>query len=47
MNIKPDKVLFVDDYHGNIERAKQKGLHALLYEERLNFLDDLATAAVV
>jgi putative hydrolase of the HAD superfamily len=56
MNIKPDKVLFVDDYHGNIERAKQKGLHALLYEDRLNFLHDLArfcpfirqrTAAVV
>lgn len=42
MNVAAYQVLFVDDYHGNIERAKKQGLHALLYQERETFLRELA-----
>lgn len=42
MDVEPGKALFVDDNHGNIERAKQKGLHAILYENCGSFHKELA-----
>lgn len=42
MDIKPKQALFVDDDRGNIERAKQSGLHTILYQDREGFQNDLA-----
>jgi putative hydrolase of the HAD superfamily len=42
MNVKAHQVLFVDDYAGNVEKAKGRGLHALHYEDRERFQGDLA-----
>ena len=34
----PDRVLFVDDHPGNVERAEERGLRTILYTDRENFL---------
>ena len=34
--------LFVDDHEGNIQRAKQRGLHTILYSDPESFRSDLA-----
>ncbi len=36
------RVLFVDDHHGNVERARERGLRAVLYLNRDRFLRDLS-----
>jgi putative hydrolase of the HAD superfamily len=42
MGIRAREVLFVDDYPGNIERAKGCGLHAVLYEDQKGISRELA-----
>ena len=42
LKIQASQALFVDDHEGNIERAKQKGLHTILYSDRESFRSDLA-----
>ena len=37
----PDKMLFIDDKKGHCERARQKGMHALHFQDRERFLHDL------
>lgn len=41
MGTIPERALFVDDDRGNIERAGQKGLHAIHYQNRQAFEHDL------
>ncbi|MBW1679392.1 MAG: HAD family phosphatase [Deltaproteobacteria bacterium] len=41
MNIKPDQALFVDDNQGNIQRANEKGLHTIHYQNRKDFEREL------
>ncbi|MCJ7593871.1 MAG: HAD family phosphatase [Desulfobacterales bacterium] len=41
MDTEAGKVLFVDDYHGNIERAKDRGLQGILYKTPEAFFDEL------
>jgi putative hydrolase of the HAD superfamily len=33
----PDRILFIDDDQGNVERARQKGWRAILYTDRESF----------
>lgn len=42
LNLPAEKILFVDDYEGNIDRARAKGFRALLYIDREGFLQGLA-----
>ena len=42
LRIQASHALFVDDHEGNIERAKQRGLHTILYSDRESFRTDLA-----
>lgn len=37
----PDRILFVDDHVGNVERAAKQGLKSLLYQGRKPFLHEL------
>ena len=41
IGVEAGRVLFVDDHHGNIERAKARGLHGILYEGREAFFEAL------
>lgn len=41
MGVGAERVLFVDDHPGNVERARDKGLHALLYSDRESFMEEL------
>jgi FMN phosphatase YigB (HAD superfamily) len=38
---EPDRILFIDDDAGNVERAKQKGWQGMLYVDRESFEKDL------
>lgn len=38
---KPEEVLFIDDHSPHLERAAAKGLHTILYANRMRFLSDL------
>jgi len=41
LGLPPNKILFVDDYHGHIERAKKKGFYTHLFVDKEGFLSDL------
>jgi FMN phosphatase YigB (HAD superfamily) len=41
MGIRPDETLFIDDTLGHVERARSKGLHAICYTGRQQFLDEM------
>ncbi len=41
MGVEAGKVLFVDDHPGNIERAREKGIHTILYENADGFMEEL------
>lgn len=41
MGVEADSVLFVDDRPGNVERAREKGMHTLLYTDRETFMEQL------
>lgn len=41
MGVEPGKALFVDDNHGNVERAELSGLHAIWYQDRQRFFKEL------
>jgi FMN phosphatase YigB (HAD superfamily) len=43
MRVEAKSVLFVDDHAGNVERAREKGMHTILYMDREIFLDQLNT----
>jgi FMN phosphatase YigB (HAD superfamily) len=43
LNVLPQDVLFIDDDSGNCERAKQKGLNAIHYIGREDFLNRMAS----
>jgi FMN phosphatase YigB (HAD superfamily) len=38
LRVKPEKVLFVDDNGGHIERANRQGWHTILYVDRKHFI---------
>ena len=38
---KPDRIVFIDDDAGNVERAKQKGWQGMLYVDRDSFEKDI------
>ena len=40
-SVNPDKILFIDDHPGNIERACQAGLKTILYKDRAGFMDEI------
>lgn len=42
MHAAPDRALFIDDNEGHIGRARQRGLHAVLYRDREDFKLQLA-----
>jgi putative hydrolase of the HAD superfamily len=37
-----DKILFIDDHPGNVERAGQAGLKTILYMDRAGFMDEMS-----
>ena len=41
MGLNPEEILFVDDYHGHIERAEKKGFKTHLFIDKDSFLNDL------
>ena len=42
MGLREEQALFVDDHHSHIERAGQRGLHTILYQDRPSFMRALA-----
>jgi FMN phosphatase YigB (HAD superfamily) len=41
VNARPDRILFIDDDPGHVDRARQKGWKAMLYVERVGFQKEL------
>ena len=41
LNLKPEEILFIDDYNGHVERAKKKGFNTHLFVDKERFLNDL------
>jgi putative hydrolase of the HAD superfamily len=41
LKTEPDRVLFIDDDIGNVDRAKQKGWKGIQYVDRDGFIKDL------
>ncbi|MGD9160578.1 MAG: HAD family phosphatase [Desulfobacteraceae bacterium] len=41
LGLNPGEIMFVDDYHGHIERAKKKGFKTHLFVEKESFFNDL------
>ena len=41
VNVEPDRILFIDDDPGHVNRARQKGWKAMLYIERAGFQQEL------
>jgi FMN phosphatase YigB (HAD superfamily) len=41
MGVDAEHVLFVDDHPGNVEKARDKGMHAVLYTGRESFMEQL------
>jgi len=42
MDLQAEQALFVDDHHSHIEKAGQRGLHTILYQDRPSFMRALA-----
>jgi putative hydrolase of the HAD superfamily len=40
--VEAGRVLFIDDNEGHVERARSRGLHAILYTTRERFMKDFA-----
>jgi putative hydrolase of the HAD superfamily len=41
LEARPSSVLFIDDHHPNIERARDAGLAAIHYRDRASFMEEL------
>lgn len=41
VNAEADRILFVDDFSGNCERARSKGINTILYTDGERFLNEL------
>lgn len=41
LGLNPGEILFVDDYHGHIERAQNKGFRTYLFVDKDSFLNNL------
>ena len=41
MGVEAERVLFVDDHPGNVEKAREKGMHTILYRDRESFMEQL------
>jgi putative hydrolase of the HAD superfamily len=41
MGLRPDETLFIDDTIGHVERARSRGLHAICYTGKQQFLDEM------
>jgi FMN phosphatase YigB (HAD superfamily) len=41
LKLKPEEILFVDDYRGHIERAKKNGFNTHLFIDKAEFLENL------
>lgn len=46
LSLAPDQIVFIDDNSGNIERARQRGWHGLLFENERQLLDSLKNLGV-
>jgi HAD superfamily hydrolase (TIGR01509 family) len=42
LSVQPDRILFIDDNSGNIERAGRAGLKTILYKDRPGFMDEIS-----
>jgi len=42
MGVKPEEALLIDDNQGNIEKAKQRGLQGILFQNKEAFESELA-----
>jgi putative hydrolase of the HAD superfamily len=42
MDLRAEQTLFVDDHRAHIDRAGQRGLNTILYQDRPSFMGDLA-----
>jgi putative hydrolase of the HAD superfamily len=47
MGVPPLRILFVDDDPGNVERARGRGMKAVLYSERESFLEDMSSRGLL
>ncbi len=41
MGLRPDETLFIDDTIGHVERARSRGLHAIWYTNKRQFLEEM------
>ena len=41
LGLPPSQILFIDDNEHNVERARLAGIHAIHYQDRTGFLDEL------
>lgn len=41
LGLRPIEALFIDDNAGNIQRARERGLHVILYADRRTFITEL------
>ena len=41
LKTEPNRILFIDDDPGHVDRARQKGWNAILYVDRDSFLDEM------
>ena len=47
MEVQPEHILFVDDNEGHVERARSKGLHAIHFQDKESFLQELRAYGLV
>ncbi|MFO7784261.1 MAG: HAD family hydrolase [Thermodesulfobacteriota bacterium] len=43
MGLPADRILFVDDHPGNVERAQERGMKTILFKDQTGFQDALAS----
>jgi putative hydrolase of the HAD superfamily len=41
MGVEAGRVLFIDDHPGNVEKARERGIHTILYRDRNSFMEEL------
>jgi putative hydrolase of the HAD superfamily len=41
LQIPPEQILFVDDNEGHVQRARSKGLHTILFQDRESFFEEM------
>jgi putative hydrolase of the HAD superfamily len=41
LKVPPERILFIDDNEGHVQRARSKGLHTILFRDRESFLREM------